>query len=397
MGPMPATILVVDDESLIRGTLSERLSQDGHVVVEADTARAALARFGPDIDLVLLDYKLPESDGLQVLRAMKATDADVPVILLTAFSSVETAVEAMKQGAHHYANKPFNLDELSLIVQKALETTRLRREVKQLRASRSEPSAISRIVGHSEPMRNLKAMLQRVASSPASTVLLRGESGTGKDLAAKTIHFNSDRSARPFMNITCSALPDALLESELFGHERGAFTDARQQKIGLLESADGGTVFLDEIGEMVTALQAKLLRFLEEKAFKRVGGSADVRVDVRVIAATNRDLEDAVKQGRFREDLYYRLNVMQIVLPPLRERTSDVPSLVTYYIDVFNREFRKSIRGASPDALEILTRYRWPGNVRELRNVVERAMLLADGPWLTPDLLPVATRSTHAA
>src|SRR3954469_2329392 len=325
---MPATILVVDDESLIRWTLSERLSQDGHRVVEADTAKAAIARFGSDIDLVLLDYKLPDSDGLQVLKTMKAADPDVPVIMLTALSSVETAVEVMKQGAYHYANKPFNLEELSLVVGKALETTRLRREVKQLRASRSEPYAIARIVGDSEPMRTLKAMLQRVASSPASTVLLRGESGTGKDLAAKTIHFNSDRSARPFMNITCSALPDALLESELFGHERGAFTDARQQKIGLLESADGGTVFLDEIGEMVPALQAKMLRFLEEEAFKRVGGAPDVRVDVRVIAATNRDLEDAVKQGRFREDLYYRLNVMMITLPALREHPSDIPLLL---------------------------------------------------------------------
>jgi DNA-binding NtrC family response regulator len=387
---MPPTILVVDDEPLIRWTLSERLSQDGYAIVEADTAKSALARFGPDIDLVLLDYKLPDSDGLQVLRSMKAADGDVPVILLTALSSVETAVEAMKQGAYHYANKPFNLDELSLVVAKAMETTRLRREVKQLRASRSEPYAVSRIVGDSEPMRALKALLQRVASSPASTVLLRGESGTGKDLAAKTIHFNSDRSSRPFMNITCSALPDALLESELFGHERGAFTDARQQKIGLLESADGGTVFLDEIGEMVPALQAKLLRVLEDKAFKRVGGSGDVRVDVRVIAATNRDLEEAVKKGGFREDLYYRLNVMQIVLPPLRDRLSDVPLLAGFYIDAFNREFRKTIRGASPEAMELLRAYRWPGNVRELRNAVERAMLLADGQWLTPDLLPVA-------
>jgi two-component system, NtrC family, response regulator AtoC len=388
---MPATILVVDDEPLIRWTLSERFGQDGYSVVEAETAKAAIARFGPGIDLVLLDFKLPDGDGLQVLRAMKAADADVPVILLTAFTSIETAVEAMKQGAYHYANKPFNLDELSLVVGKALETTRLRREVKQLRASRAEPYAIAHIIGDSEPMRALKTLLARVASSPASTVLLRGESGTGKDLAAKTIHYNSDRASRPFMNITCSALPDALLESELFGHERGAFTDARQQKIGLLESADGGTVFLDEIGEMVPALQAKLLRFLEEKAFKRVGGSGDVRVDLRVIAATNRDLEDAVKQGRFREDLYYRLNVMQIVLPPLRDRLSDVPLLADYYIDVFNREFRKNIRGASPEAQELLKRYRWPGNVRELRNAIERAMLLGDGPWLTPDLLPVAT------
>ena len=295
---MPATILVVDDEPLIRWTLSERLSQDGHVVVEADTAHAALARFGPDIDLVLLDYKLPDSDGLQVLRTMKAADPDVPVILLTAFSSVETAVEAMKQGAYHYANKPFNLDELALVVQKALETTRAPARGQgaprvAVRALRDQPrSSATRA-----PMTALKALLQKVASSPASTVLLRGESGTGKDLAAKTIHYNSDRAAKPFMNITCSALPDALLESELFGHERGAFTDARQQKIGLLESAEGGTVFLDEIGEMVPALQAKLLRFLEEKAFKRVGGSGDMRVDVRVIAATNRDLEDAVQAG----------------------------------------------------------------------------------------------------
>jgi len=301
---MPATVLVVDDESLIRWTLAERFSADGHAVVEAETAKAALARFGSDIDLVLLDFKLPDSDGLTVLKTMKAKDPDVPVILLTAFSSIETAVEAMKQGAYHYANKPFNLDELSLVVQKALETTRLRREVKALRASQSEPYAINRIVGESAPMTALKSLLLKVAASPASTVLLRGESGTGKDLAAKTIHYSSARAAKPFMNITCSALPDALLESELFGHERGAFTDARQQKIGLLESADGGTVFLDEIGEMVPALQAKLLRFLEEKAFKRVGGSADVRVDARVIAATNRDLEEAVKQGRFREDLY---------------------------------------------------------------------------------------------
>jgi two-component system, NtrC family, response regulator AtoC len=394
---MPATILVVDDESLVRWTLAERLGADGHLVVEAETAKAALARFGPDVDLVLLDFKLPDSDGLTVLKAMKARDADVPVILLTAFSSIETAVEAMKQGAYHYANKPFNLDELSLVVEKALETTRLRREVKALRASQSAPYAIDRIVGESPPMVGLKALLLRVAGSPASTVLLRGESGTGKDLAAKIIHYNSARAAKPFMNITCSALPDTLLESELFGHERGAFTDARQQKIGLLESSDGGTVFLDEIGEMVPALQAKVLRFLEEKAFKRVGGSADVRVDVRVIAATNRDLEEAVRAGRFREDLYYRLNVMQVMLPPLRERSTDVPLLVAYYVDVFNREFRKQVRGATPQAMALLKAYRWPGNVRELRNVVERAMLLTDGEWLAADGLPLAAARPSTA
>jgi DNA-binding NtrC family response regulator len=390
------TVLVVDDEQLIRWSLSERLTADGCTIFEAGTARDALERFGPDIDLVLLDYRLPDSDGLRVLKKMKALHPDVPVILLTAFSSIETAVEAMKQGAYHYANKPFNLDEIALVVAKALETTALRREVRQLRASRSEPYALSRIVGEGTAMQRLRALLQRIATSPASTVLLTGESGTGKDLAAKIIHYNSDRASRLFMNITCSALPETLLESELFGHERGAFTDARQQKTGLLESAEGGTVFLDEIGEMSPALQAKLLRFLEEKSFKRIGGAADIRVDVRVVAATNRDLEDAVAHGNFRADLYYRLNVMQVQLPPLREHASDVPLLVAFYVDLFNREFRKQVRGASPASLALLSGYRWPGNIRELRNAVERAMLLADGEWLEPAHFPMAVsrRST---
>jgi two-component system, NtrC family, response regulator AtoC len=387
---MEPTILVVDDEALIRWSLVQRLTAEGYFVTEAGTAKEALQKFRNNTDLVLLDYKLPDGDGLQVLKAMKAADPEILVILLTAFSTIETAVEAMKQGAYHYANKPFNLDEIALVVAKALETTRLRREVKALRASRSEPYAIGHIIGESPAMMKLKALLQKIAASPASTVLLTGESGTGKDLAAKTIHYNSDRAGKPFMNITCSALPEALLESELFGHERGAFTDARQQKLGLLESADGGTVFLDEIGEMVPALQAKLLRFLEEKAFKRVGGAADVRVDVRVIAATNRDLDEAVKQGRFREDLYYRLNVMQIALPPLRSHVPDVPLLVNYYIDLFNREFRKKVRGATPEALNVLKAYRWPGNIRELRNAVERAMLLAESDWLAADDFPVS-------
>ena len=391
-----ATILVVDDEQLIRWSLSERLTSEGYTVVEAGTARDALQKFGPEIDLVLLDYRLPDSDGLSVLKKMKAAQADVPIILLTAFSSIETAVEAMKQGAYHYANKPFNLDEIAMVVQKGIETTALRREVRSLRASRSEPYAVSRIVGESPTMVALKGLLQRIATSPASTVLLMGESGTGKDLAAKVIHYNSERASRSFMNITCSALPEALLESELFGHERGAFTDARQQKTGLLESADGGTVFLDEIGEMVPALQAKLLRFLEEKTFKRVGGAADIRVDARVIAATNRDLEEAVAQGKFREDLFYRLNVMQVLLPPLREHPGDIPLLLSFYIDQFNREFRKQVQGASPEALELLRGYRWPGNIRELRNAVERAMLLADGNLLEPEHFPmtVARRSS---
>ena len=274
-------------------------------------------------------------------------------------------------------------------VAQALETTRLRREVRMLRASQAQPYAFDRMVGESAEMDALRVLLAKVAASPATTVLLTGESGTGKDLAAKVLHYNSDRANRLFMNITCSAIPDALLESELSVRAR-AFTE-RAAEARPARAAGGGTVFLDEIG-MVPALQAKLLRFLEEKAFKRVGGSHDIRVDVRVIAATNRNLEEQVKAGRFRDDLYYRLNVLPIALPPLRLHLQDVPALVNFYIDVFNREFRKSVRGASPAALRKLREYAWPGNIREVRNAVERAMLLAEADWLEPHDFPV-----HAA
>jgi DNA-binding NtrC family response regulator len=381
---MPAaTILIVDDEELIRWSLRDRLARDHYRLLEAATGAEALSHRSEDLDLVLLDYRLPDADGLTILKQLKTADPDLLVILLTAYASVDTAVDAMRLGAYHYINKPFKLEDVASLVEKALETTRLRREVRAFRASQARPYSLDRIIGNSPPMAAVKDLISRVALSPASTVLITGESGTGKDLVAKAIHYASDRAAKPFMNITCSALPENLLESELFGHERGAFTGADRQKRGLLETAEGGTVFLDEIGEMAPPLQARLLRVLEEKTFKRVGGTADIHVDVRVIAATNRQLDEEVRQQRFREDLYYRLNVLPIALPPLRARADDIPLLAEYYVDAFNREFRKNVQSIAPEVMTRLKAHPWPGNVRELRNAIERAMLLVDGPTLT--------------
>jgi len=377
-------VLVVDDEPLIRWSLAERLRADGLEVVEAGTAAEALDKAEHGVDLMLLDYKLPDQDGLAVLRRVRELDPDLPVIMVTGNRDVDTVVGAMRAGAWDYAVKPFELDDVALRASRALETTRLRRELRTLRDSLSRPFGFDSIIGESTRITRVKQLVRKVATSPGSTVLITGESGTGKDLVAKVIHYSSARAARPFLNITCSALPDTLLESELFGHERGAFTDARQQKRGLLEQADEGTVFLDEIGEMAPHLQAKLLRVLEEKAFRRLGGTGDIHVDVRVIAATNRDPEEMVRAGKFRDDLFYRLNVLRVELPPVRERERDAALLAQYFVDLFRREFKRPVRGLSPAAADLLGAYRWPGNVRELRNLVERAVLLAEGEVLEP-------------
>jgi two-component system response regulator AtoC len=371
---LSATLLVIDDDRLLRWTLRQRLEKEGYAVLEAADGASAWAHFESCVDCVLLDERLPDTRGSELLARFVESDSSVPVIMLTAFSSVEQAVAAMQAGAFHYAKKPIDPDELVITIRRALRTTQLERRVRALQ--REEDSVLDTIVGESEAMRSTKQMLATVATSPSSTVLLTGESGTGKDLAARVLHQLSARHEGPFLNITCSALNESLLESELFGHERGAFTDAKQRKKGLFEQAHFGTLFLDEIGEMTVEMQSKLLRFLEEKAFRRVGGAVDVRANVRIVAATNVNLQQAVREGAFREDLYYRLAVLPIEMPPLRDRDADITLLALHFIERFNREFHKKIKGLAPAAARALRAYSWPGNVRELRNAMERAVLL---------------------
>ena len=380
---MPAQrVLVVDDERLVRWSLSQRLSARGWNVTEAGTAAEALAAPAPDA--AILDYKLPDGDGIELLRRLRHIDPDLPVIMLTAHQDTELIVEAMKAGASDYLTKPFDVDEVVLRVTRAVETARGSRELRRLKEELARPYSLDSVIGESDVMQRLKTLARKMAGSPTSTVLLTGESGTGKDLLAKVIHFGGSRAARPFLNITCSALPETLLESELFGHERGAFTDAHQQKRGLFEQADEGTVFLDEVAETLPTFQAKLLRFLEERTFRRLGGTTDIKVNVRIMAATNQDLEKTVREGKFREDLYYRLNVLRLEAPPLRVRGRDVVLLAEHYIRVFSQEFRRPVRRLSPAAEEALLAYSWPGNVRELRNLVERAVFLAESESLEP-------------
>jgi two-component system response regulator AtoC len=375
-------VLVVDDERLVRWSLGQRLTARGWSVTEAASAAEAIGAPAPDA--AILDYKLPDGDGIEVLRRLRHVDPDLPVIMLTAHQDTELIVEAMKAGASDYLTKPFDVDEVVLRMTRAVEAARGSRELRRLKEDLARPFSLDSVIGESDVMQRLKTLARKMAESPTSTVLLTGESGTGKDLLAKVIHFAGSRAARPFMNITCSALPETLLESELFGHERGAFTDAHQQKRGLFEQADEGTVFLDEVAETVPTFQAKLLRFLEEKAFRRLGGTTDIKVNVRIIAATNQDLEKTVREGKFREDLYYRLNVLRLEAPPLRVRGRDIVLLAEHYIRVFSQEFRRPVRRLSPAAEKALLAYSWPGNVRELRNLVERAVFLAESESLEP-------------
>ena len=381
---MKIRVLIIEDEKLIRWSLRQKFASRGYEVTEAEDGKQALTALEDAIfDLIMLDYKLPDMTGLEVLQRVREFDTDVVVIMMTAYTSIETAVDAIKAGAFDYVAKPFDMDQLLRTADKALETTKLRREVRELRRHIEHDYGFDRIIGQADCMQDMFRIIDRVAKSGASTVFLRGDTGTGKDLVARVIHYNSDRAPQPFMNITCTALSESLLESELFGHEKGAFTDAKTTKKGLFELADGGTIFLDEVGDMPMALQAKLLRFLEDRTFRRVGGATELSVDVRVIAATNRDIDKAIEERAFRNDLMFRLNVITVYLPPLRDRGDDVRLLTQHFTSRFAREFKKTISMIEDEAYARLYQYSWPGNVRELRNVIERAVLLCPGDTIT--------------
>ncbi len=384
-------ILVVDDEAFIRENLERILAEDGYRPYSTANGDEAIREVNEEeIDLVLLDLNLGNRSGLDVLRAMREVDPDVLVIIITGYGTVESAVEALKLGAYDYIKKPFKADAIRLIVRLALETQNLRRQVRQLRRSnplRDLPDD-SAMVGSSTQLMQIYRQIREVAKHETATVLVTGESGTGKELVARAIHQLSPRKGKPFIEINCGSLPFNLLETELFGHERGAFTDAKSRKIGLFEEADGGSIFLDEIGEMDMTLQVKLLRVLEDRKLRRLGGNRNIDIDVRVIAATNRNLKEAIDQRVFREDLYYRLNVFPIHVPPLRERRDDIPALLDFFLKHFSKAFHKDIREISKDALDLLMRYHWPGNVRELRNVVERICIMYDRQTILSDCLP---------
>ena len=382
-------ILVVDDEHLIRWSLEQNLKKQGYEVVTAGTGEDALRLVREEQpDLVLLDIQLPGISGIDVLEKIKDHDEDIIVIMVTANSGLENAVKAMRLGAYDYVSKPFNLEELAIVVRKALDSSDLKQEVVRLRTE-TKKNGPPNIIGESRQVQSLLEVLDKVARSDASTVLVQGESGTGKELVAKWIHYSSNRAEKPFIAINCAAVPATLLESELFGHEKGAFTDAKANKKGLFELADGGTVFLDEIGDMEMGMQAKLLRFLEDRSFRRIGGGRVFTVDVRIISATNKDLHKSIEEKTFRNDLYYRLQVIPIMLPSLRERKEDIIPLATHFIGLFNRDFNKKVQGIAGMAQRMLTEYSWPGNIRELKNVIERAIILGNDDTLLLENLPL--------
>ncbi|MBI3932208.1 MAG: sigma-54-dependent Fis family transcriptional regulator [Acidobacteria bacterium] len=383
-------ILVVDDEPSMRELLGIMLRREGYEVVAAESrAMAAAALAGAPADMVITDIKLPDGDGIEILRHVKAASPETVVIVMTAYGTTQTAVAALKLGAHDYLTKPFDVEELKIVVRGALEKRQLEEENILLKAEFRSRHGLDRIVGVSPPMRAVFDVVRSVAPT-ASTILITGESGTGKELVAKAIHALSPRRDAPFVSINCGALPENLLESELFGHVKGAFTDAHQNKKGLFEAAHRGTLFLDEVGETSPAMQVKLLRSLQDRKIRRVGGTAEVEVDVRLVAATNRPLESLVRERRFREDLYYRLNVIPIRIPPLRERREDIPLLTEHFLGRFSEEMGKSVTRISSEAMGKLQAYSWPGNVRELENVVERAVALEITPTVLVERLPEA-------
>ncbi len=383
---MNERILIIDDEETLCYFLTESLEEKGYQSLAAHTAQEGLEVVArQQIDLVLLDLRLPDGDGLNVLYEIKKVDTELPVIVLTGHAAVESAVQAMKLGAYDYLEKPINLAELGLTVAKALESQAMRQEIQRLRTQQDREEEF--IVGDSKQMQDIMRIIERVAPSKAS-VLIQGESGTGKEVVAQAIHRLSPRSKKGFVPINCAAIPDTLMETELFGYEAGAFTDARRQKRGLIEMADGGTLFLDEISTLKLELQAKLLRILETESVRRVGAMKDIHVDTRVIAATNRDLREAISENSFREDLYYRLSVVVLDIPPLRERIEDIDRFVAAFVAHFNTTRATNVKGVSQEALSLMRQYEWPGNVRELRNVIERAMILCNGDEINVGDLP---------
>jgi len=383
-------ILVVDDEYLIRWTLEQNLTKEGYEVLVAETGEEALEKVEQEaLDLVLLDIKLPGMDGYEVLERLLEKDRDVVPIMITAFDDVERVVKAMRLGAFDYITKPFDFDRVRLSIQKALEASQIKREVKYLREEHKERFGYDNIIGVSSAMTEILRMTERLAQSDASTILIQGESGTGKELIAHAIHYRSKRKHMPFVTVNCAGFAEHLLENELCGHEKGAFTDAKEVKKGLFEVADGGTLFLDEIGDMNQNLQAKILRLVEQRNFRRMGGIKDIQVDVRIITATNKDLAKLKEEGKFREDLFYRINVISLKIPPLRERREDILPLTKYFVQKYNGEFHKGVQKISKGVQDFLMEYNWPGNVRELENVIERAMILGDGDTFLMEHLPM--------